>query len=256
MNPDSDFSVVINNFPSLNNKKTNEMPPIRKFLAVTLILCVTLVASGCEFSDVVVATIINKGQQAAAKVAQAPSVTAAWRATNKPNTIPSATLTSPPTLTPTPLPTPRLVYADSDGTWIVDPPKPPVRIADMKEYGIILLSDDGNRIAYLTGIHGNPEPIGFHVMNPDGGDDRTLLAESENGSLEKPYGSGSTIMPASSVQWIPGTNRLIFFTANNSARMDENNPRDDLFETETDSGALTRVFAAGKGGYAFPSPDG
>jgi hypothetical protein len=242
---------------------------MRKFLAVTLFLCVALASAGCEIPDVVVSTIISEGNAVASKVVVALTETAiaggAVADTPAPGeTLPSGggpeetpTVDLGPTATQTPLPTAalphlRVAFISGGSPWLVAPPAPAYALSASTGVDSVDISDDGQMVAYIR--HNTySEPGELRVVNYDGSGDHAMLTSAQVGGLE-PVGS-ALFIDLYQVKWIPGTHNLL---VNTKAQYEGPGlPRlDDLFMVNAETGVLTTIFTAGNAGEIWPSPDG
>ena len=186
---------------------------MRKFLAVTLFLCVALVNAGCEIPDVVVSTIISEGNAVASKVAEALTETAVAGGAVADTPAPGETLPvggigrnadrrSRPDPDPNAAcPPPRCrtcAWRSSPAAargWSRLPPRPtrfPPRPASIRS-----ISPTTARWSPTSGTTASTNPAELRVVNYDGSGDRALLTSAQVGALE-PLPAGARCSSTSS----------------------------------------------------------
>jgi hypothetical protein len=201
-----------------------------------------------------------------------PSITPSSTATERPtgtNTLaPSSTLTPTvtPTITPTPIPIPhlRLVYPYDDFYWVLEPPAPPLKLAEDLVpnpdwlYHLthkVMLSPDGAKILFLQhGVYNFGYTAEILAINFNGSGFQTLLGEQQITNLEFYGGQPDALIDR--ISWIPGTHRLLFSTAGGPLGQVGLVSHGNLFVLNADTGQFSRIFKRGEPGYATPSPDG
>jgi hypothetical protein len=144
----------------------------------------------------------------------------------------------------------RATYVSLEGIWFVEPPDPPILLAENKIVSKVNLLDDGNIIVYFIDAWESAyksQPV-IGTISIEEGVQRDILNMDKIIALEKGSEKANFI-------WIPGTHRTLFYTLHWDAQwgyISDNN----LFELNLDTGAVSRIFKLGQGGIATPSPDG
>jgi hypothetical protein len=149
-----------------------------------------------------------------------------------------------------------VVYPDIDRgiIYILKPPKKPIVINEKTDSeGTILISDDGQKIIYKT-AYSSIGSIGheINVINSDGSENKTL---TQVDNLEIINNIDKVGSDPYKISWVPGTHQVLFTTGYFSVGRPYWWPNYNLFDLNVDTGDLLRVYPAGDGGEAWPSPD-
>jgi hypothetical protein len=154
--------------------------------------------------------------------------------------------------TPISAPLMRIVYTSGGDAWMLEGNAPPRQITHTGGVQTVVISDDGQRVAYLRRDSAD-SAAELRAVDSDGTDDISLLTSAQADSLH-PLDEFIRIEP-SSFDFIPGTHDLYFNTraiAEGPGLLKFN----DLFEVNTDTGGLSPILPAGQGGDFSVSPDG
>ncbi|MCP5095492.1 MAG: SH3 domain-containing protein [Chloroflexi bacterium] len=177
----------------------------------------------------------------------------------------------PPTPTPQPTATPvttsdasaetavvpataHIAYADSSGVWVIgldvsqNPPAAaaPVQIAAIANATSVLLSPDGQKVAYVTGGF---DANTLAVVNVDGNNSRTLV-QSESVAALRAVDTAQFSTLIVQVQWLADSRGLAFNTSLNNLTGPGSGSQEDLWTVSID-GELVERLVPGNGGGAF-----
>lgn len=194
-------------------------------------------------------------------VATAVAATLAAAPTSVPNTptpmLPTSTVTSgsagvEPTAT---IPAPvvhRALYIDPTGDlWVWEEGRGAYRDVDTRDVREAHFSPDGSWIVYVRAADDRTSSL--WVMRSDGTGARLLL--SSDGFLALPRPEGALTSAPIQLTWLPNTHIIAMGTrpVYDGLGLVRN---EDLHLFNADTGAYSQLYAAGKGGAFFFSPDG
>jgi hypothetical protein len=146
----------------------------------------------------------------------------------------------------------RIAYGDMDGLWVVEPPASPVKVVAMEYADVMMFSDDNSRILYYSNESTNVHLDYIGLISANAGGNYSLLPRVYLDALEQDS-EDAVVLDA---QWIPGTHRLLFSTMTFVVQQTGWTADDNLFIINADSASVSRLYKAGAGGIAAPSPDG
>ena len=147
-----------------------------------------------------------------------------------------------------PLEIPRIIvaYSKNNGVYIIESPDPPIMIKEDVIPDIILISDDASKVVYRMYRRA------IHAVDSDGKGEKILFTPQQIADLES---LGRTTEDTSyNWKWIPDTHHLLFSTMNYNASGGWA-AFENLFQVDVDTNLVQRIFTAGDGGEAWPSPD-
>jgi hypothetical protein len=165
----------------------------------------------------------------------------------------SITATISPTLNPNEMPNLIVVYPYENDLYILKPKKL-TSILIEKIYPTndpILISQDSKKIVYEISNQGGGREI--NVVNADGSDNKTLTHSDNLEPNNDPDFMGNDPY---NLQWIPNTHKLLFSTVSLFVGPPHSLRHNNLFVIDVDTGEIIRIYSAGAGGDAWPSPDG
>jgi hypothetical protein len=226
----------------------------RRLISSSVVLLVFLLTACQPAGASISASSPTVTLTAASSTEPSPATADTETATTTPTLTSTPTHTPTPTLIPTVTPTPiampnlRVIFNNLDGIWSVKPPEPPVLLEANKYVNQLMLSEDGTIAVYMIDPIGFGHPSTIGAVTIADSRDRILLSRSQINTLEKDSESMD-------VEWIPGTHRMLFYTLHwddHWGFVSDNN----LFILNLDTGGYSRIFTAGFGGKATPSPDG
>ena len=162
----------------------------------------------------------------------------------EPSATPAPTTSAPPVL--------RVAYTDGGNVAYYVEPGPAVFLTSSGFVESVVVSDDGEKIAY-TRRPSLDDPIELHLVNADGSGDTQVMGPADFDALY-PL-SGALHHDLFQFDFLPGTHRLLFNT-----RSTFEGPglakHDDLIQIDADTLGRTMLLAPGSGGDFTASPDG
>lgn len=184
--------------------------------------------------------------------------------------VPVAAVPPTPTPVPTAIPTTEpatgtavigglsstIIYSDIDGIWWLpldmtqSPPAAgePVLLASIANVANLLISPDGQQVAYIAGTFENNR-LGIVPLT---GDSQILVESSD---LPNSVGEDFAVL-INQIEWLPNSQTIAFSTRIVNVVGPGAAPQPDLWLVTT-SGSLKEQFALGSGGHTFAlSPDG
>jgi hypothetical protein len=146
-----------------------------------------------------------------------------------------------------------IAFIKDHDVWLWDENQPVRQLTDQGDVEQVLLSDDGQAVAYLRSSEENTQEL-WHVI-PDRGEAQLTLRASQFNRMRNEPGQAGVI--PFNLSWIPGTHRLAFNTY--PLLPGEGTwiyVPDDLWTVDLDSLKLVNLLPKGKGGHFSFSPDG
>jgi hypothetical protein len=173
-----------------------------------------------------------------------------------PNLLQTSTHENNITLTTTPntinIPNYLGVYPYQNALYILRPEIPTVMVTEyIDPIAPILISDDNQRIVFeKLGLSGERE---INSVNSDGSENKTLTQIDSIEQNDDPEFMGNDPY---NLQWIPKTRKILFSTVYLRVGRPSSLYHRNLFTLDIDTGVINRIYSAGNGGEAWPSPDG
>ncbi len=164
------------------------------------------------------------------------------------------TPTASPTASPTePPPVLRIVYTNAGDAWLLEEGGTPQQLTFLGDVDTVLISSDGEKVAYVRSPTPGSAPVEIRSVNSDGTGDQVLMTPADFDSL---YPLGNFLHnDLFRLDFIPGTHVLMMNTRGVPEGPGLAN-YDDLLTLDADTGARTTIFPPGEGGDFFISPDG
>lgn len=147
----------------------------------------------------------------------------------------------------------RIAYIEQGDVWLLDAGSQPVRLAEVGDAERILLSDDGELVAFTR--KAADETVELWIARADGSEPRALLTSADLRQMGTRWGPDARWIEPMWLTWIPGTHRLAFQTYPAYEGIFVYTP-EDLWELDLDSGALRQIMPDGLSGPVTYSPDG
>jgi hypothetical protein len=165
----------------------------------------------------------------------------------------AAVLPPPPAPISSTLPaTAALAYADGQGVWALDRSGGARKLVDQPGANMPVISPDKSRVGFWVMQDADPE---LWVVGWDGSAPRRLLAQQElpKDGLDSAYAAPQFVLH--DLRWVPGTHVLAFQTYASPAGS-QTEGRDELWNLDSDSGALHQVLDVGMNTALAYSVDG
>ena len=148
--------------------------------------------------------------------------------------------------------TAALAYADGQGVWALDRSGGARNLVDQPGANMPVISPDKSRVGFWVMQDADPE---LWVVGWDGSAPRRLLAQQElpKEGLDSAYAAPQFVLH--DLRWVPGTHVLAFQTYASPAGS-QTEGRDELWNLDSDSGALHQVLDVGMNTALAYSVDG
>ena len=148
--------------------------------------------------------------------------------------------------------TAALAYADGQGVWALDRSGGARNLVDQPGANMPVISPDKSRVGFWVMQDADPE---LWVVGWDGSAPRRLLAQQElpKEGLDSAYAAPQFVLH--DLRWVPGTHVLAFQTYASPAGS-QTEGRDELWNLDSDSGALHQVLDVGMNSALAYSLDG
>ena len=148
--------------------------------------------------------------------------------------------------------TAALAYADGQGVWALDRSGGARKLVDQPGANMPVISPDKSRVGFWVMQDADPE---LWVVGWDGSAPRRLLAQQElpKDGLDSAYAAPQFVLH--DLRWVPGTHVLAFQTYASPAGS-QTEGRDELWNLDSDSGALHQVLDVGMNTALAYSVDG
>ena len=145
-----------------------------------------------------------------------------------------------------------LAYADGQGVWALDRSGGARKLVDQPGANMPVISPDKSRVGFWVMQDADPE---LWVVGWDGSAPRRLLAQQElpKEGLDSAYAAPQFVLH--DLRWVPGTHVLAFQTYASPAGS-QTEGRDELWNLDSDSGALHQVLDVGMNTALAYSVDG